>query len=102
MILASPAVLHPTEAQRALAGFRLSCPALVRRNDQSGLTLPSDWQNIHARWAAFHTLRTFLSLAAVAAVAAALATRPATAGAAVLPTGEQHVRESLRDMERPN
>jgi hypothetical protein len=65
-------------------------------------TLPSDWQNIHARWAAFHTLRTFLSLAAVAAVAAALATRPATAGAAVLPTGEQHVRESLRDMERPN
>jgi uncharacterized membrane protein len=39
-------------------------------------TLPSDWQNIRARWAAFHTLRTFLSLAAVAAaVGAALTTR---------------------------
>lgn len=44
MVVASPAVLHPTEAQRALAAFRVSCPALVRRNDQSGLTLPSDWQ----------------------------------------------------------
>ena len=37
-------------------------------------TLPSDWQDIRARWAGFHTLRTFLSLAAVAvAVGAALA-----------------------------
>jgi hypothetical protein len=41
-------------------------------------TLPSDWMDIRARWAAFHTLRTFLSLAAVAAaVGAALTTRPA-------------------------
>jgi hypothetical protein len=41
-------------------------------------TLPADWQDIRARWAAFHTLRTFLSLAAVAAaVGAALAIRPA-------------------------
>ena len=41
-------------------------------------TLPPDWADIRARWAAFHTLRTFLSLAAVAAaVAAALASRPA-------------------------
>jgi uncharacterized membrane protein len=40
-------------------------------------TLPSGWQQIRARWAAFHTLRTFLSLGAVAAaVAAALTTRP--------------------------
>jgi hypothetical protein len=40
-------------------------------------TLPADWQQIRARWAAFHTLRTFLSLGAVAAaVAAALTTRP--------------------------
>ena len=39
-------------------------------------TLPSDWQQLRARWAAFHTLRTFLSLGAVAAaVAAALTTR---------------------------
>ena len=30
-------------------------------------TLPSDWEDIRARWATFHTVRTFLSLAAVAA-----------------------------------
>jgi membrane-bound lytic murein transglycosylase A len=30
-------------AQRALAAFRLSCPALQRRNDLSGLTQGSDW-----------------------------------------------------------
>jgi membrane-bound lytic murein transglycosylase A len=28
----------------ALAAFRLSCPALLRRTDQSGLTQGSDWQ----------------------------------------------------------
>jgi uncharacterized membrane protein len=54
-------------------------------------TLPSDWQDIRARWADFHTLRTFLSLAGLAAaVGAALTTQasavsahrrsPATAG----------------------
>jgi hypothetical protein len=42
-------------------------------------TVPSDWQDIRARWAGFHTLRTFLSLAVVAAaVGAALAVRPPT------------------------
>ena len=34
-------------------------------------TLPPDWQEIRAKWAAFHTLRTFLSLGAVAAAVAA-------------------------------
>ena len=39
-------------------------------------TLPADWQEIRARWSAFHTLRTFLSLGAVAAaVGAALTLR---------------------------
>jgi membrane-bound lytic murein transglycosylase A len=42
--LASPAALNSTEAQRALDAFRLSCPVLTRRQDQSGLTLPADWQ----------------------------------------------------------
>ena len=37
-------------------------------------TLPSDWQEIRAQWAAFHTLRTFLSLGAVAAAVAAALT----------------------------
>lgn len=37
-------------------------------------TLPPDWKDIRARWADFHTLRTFLSLGAVAAsVGSALA-----------------------------
>jgi uncharacterized membrane protein len=37
-------------------------------------TLPADWKEIRSRWATFHTLRTFLSLAGLAAaVGAALA-----------------------------
>ncbi len=31
-------------ATAALASFRASCPSLLRRTDQSGLTRPSDWQ----------------------------------------------------------
>jgi membrane-bound lytic murein transglycosylase A len=31
-------------ARLAMAAFRLSCPVLVKRNDVSGLTRPSDWQ----------------------------------------------------------
>ena len=41
--LSSPVALNPAEARRALDAFRLSCPVLVRRQDQSGLTIPSDW-----------------------------------------------------------
>jgi uncharacterized membrane protein len=54
-------------------------------------TLPSDWEEIRARWAAFHTLRTFLSLGAVAAaVAAALTTRPADRTVAQQPAEVSH------------
>ena len=35
--------IYDAWAQRALGGFRTSCPALVRRNDQSGLAQPQDW-----------------------------------------------------------
>lgn len=48
MALASPVALNPAEAARALAAFRTSCPVLIRRQDQSGLTLPSDWQPLCA------------------------------------------------------
>lgn len=34
-------------------------------------TLPADWQQIRARWATFHAVRTFLSLGAVAAAVGA-------------------------------
>jgi len=56
-------------------------------------TLPADWQDIRARWAAFHTLRTFLSLAAVAAgVGAAL-----TGAVKVVPNrGHEHRDMALR------
>jgi membrane-bound lytic murein transglycosylase A len=38
-----PRALKQDEAERALAAFRTSCPALVQRRDQSGLTQPTDW-----------------------------------------------------------
>jgi len=41
--LASPAELEPARAARALEAFKLSCPVLVRRTDQSGLTTSGDW-----------------------------------------------------------
>ena len=36
-------VIGAEEAARALAAFRASCPVLMRRQDASGLTQPSDW-----------------------------------------------------------
>jgi uncharacterized membrane protein len=52
-------------------------------------TLPPDWQDIRARWATFHTLRTVLSLAAVAAaVGAALTTRPVAPATAAPADGQ--------------
>lgn len=35
--------INPDAARAALAAFRLSCPALQRRADQSGLTRSGDW-----------------------------------------------------------
>lgn len=46
-VLAGPALsslpISEAQATRALAAFRLSCPALLRRTDLSGLTRASDW-----------------------------------------------------------
>ncbi|HEY1606270.1 MAG TPA: MltA domain-containing protein [Allosphingosinicella sp.] len=44
-VSAGPALpaLAPDSALRALQAFRLSCPALMRRQDASGLTRPEDW-----------------------------------------------------------
>ena len=44
--LEQPHVLKDEEAARALAAFRSSCPALMRRTDQSGLTQPGDWSAV--------------------------------------------------------
>jgi uncharacterized membrane protein len=63
----------------ALAGFLLMVAALVITlavevpiDDQirtwTAATLPENWRSIQSRWQLFHTIRTFLSIAAVAAV----------------------------------
>jgi hypothetical protein len=79
-----------TAAWLATAGLALMVAVLVitlavevpidnRIADWTETTLPPDWMQIRSRWAAFHTLRTFVSLGAVAAsVAAALTIRTAT------------------------
>ena len=44
-----PRVLKADEAQRALTAFRTSCPPLMRRTDQSGLTRPGAWNALCAQ-----------------------------------------------------
>jgi hypothetical protein len=62
-----------------LAGFGLMAAALVvtlavevpidnQIQDWTATALPGDWRSIQSRWQQFHTIRTFLSIAAVAAV----------------------------------
>lgn len=53
--LSTPASLSPADAERALAAFRLSCPILLRRQDQSGLTTAADWQPLCAEAASLPT-----------------------------------------------
>jgi uncharacterized membrane protein len=36
--------------------------------DWTAATLPADWRSIQSRWELFHTIRTFISIAAVIAV----------------------------------
>jgi membrane-bound lytic murein transglycosylase A len=45
-VSAGPALpaLRESEAARAFEAFRISCPAVAKRNDASGLTRPEDWQ----------------------------------------------------------
>ena len=52
MTLAAPKILDPAQAIRALGAFRISCSALVRREDRSGLARPSDWTPLCAQAAA--------------------------------------------------
>jgi uncharacterized membrane protein len=72
-----------------LAGFLLLVAALAitlavevpidnQIKDWTAATLPGDWRSIQSRWELFHTIRTFLSIAAVVAVtiSAAVTARP--------------------------
>jgi hypothetical protein len=45
-------------------------------------TLPGDWRSIQSRWELWHTIRTFLSIAAVVAVAISTAVTARPAGRA--------------------
>ena len=71
------------------AGFLLMVAALVitlavevpidnRIQAWTAATLPGDWRSIQSRWELWHTIRTFLSIAAVvtATISAAVAARP--------------------------
>jgi hypothetical protein len=82
-----------------LAGFLLMAVALgitlaveVPIDNQisswTATTLPGDWRSIQARWEQFHTVRTFLSIAAVIAVTigAAVTARPGERAAGPDPT----------------
>lgn len=42
-------------ARRALQAFRVSCPSLIKRNDQSGLTRPDDWRRACAAAASWRS-----------------------------------------------
>jgi uncharacterized membrane protein len=45
-------------------------------------TLPGDWRSVQSRWELFHTIRTFMSIAALAAVTvSATVASPAAASA---------------------
>ncbi|MEA3010239.1 MAG: rane-bound lytic murein transglycosylase [Sphingomonadales bacterium] len=53
--------LSEAEAARALEAFRISCPALVKRTDSSGLTRPEDWREACAAAAAAPTASAFFA-----------------------------------------
>jgi hypothetical protein len=72
-----------------LGGFGLLVLALVitlavevpidhQIQDWTAATLPADWRSIQSRWELFHTIRTFLSIAAViaATISATVTARP--------------------------
>ena len=44
----APRILKPEEARTALTAFQASCPALMRRQDQSQLTSPGSWNAVCA------------------------------------------------------
>lgn len=46
--LAQPRILRPDEAARALEAFKISCPAVTRREDRTRLTQPGDWRGVCA------------------------------------------------------
>lgn len=62
-VSAGPALpaIGEAEAARALEAFRISCPALIKRTDASGLTRPEDWQAACAAASAASSPATFFA-----------------------------------------
>ena len=48
VVMAEPRSVDPVSAARALAAFKISCPALATRKDGSGLTQSGDWTAVCA------------------------------------------------------
>lgn len=55
--LVEPKALTDAESDRALQAFRISCPALIKRQDASGLTSPTDWQPLCAEASAITSMQ---------------------------------------------
>jgi uncharacterized membrane protein len=77
-----------------LAGFLLMVAALVitlavevpidnQIEAWTATTLPADWRSIQTRWELFHTIRTFLSIAAVVAATISIAVTAQPGGAPI-------------------
>ena len=47
-VAAAPFFVNQIDARRALEAFKVSCPVVVRRRDQSGLTAGADWSAVCA------------------------------------------------------
>jgi uncharacterized membrane protein len=77
-----------------LAGFLLMVAALVvtlavevpidnQIKTWTAATLPGDWRSVQTRWERFHTIRTFLSIAAVVAATISIAVTARPGGAPI-------------------
>ena len=62
------AILLPLSLLSALVTLAVEVPIDNRIQAWTAATLPADWRSIQSRWQLFHTIRTFTSIAAVAAV----------------------------------
>ncbi len=93
--LVAPAALKSTKAARALEAFRQSCPALVQRSDQSGLTLADRLAT------ALHQKQRPLRQSKQPPSSATGSTGPASAMARPLPPAITNPRSRVRRPRRP-
>jgi hypothetical protein len=75
--------------------WRRIMPLSRASSKNQSATLPADWQSIQSRWQRWHTIRTFLSIAAVVAatISAAVMGRPNQPPSSVVPPGRAVARD---------